>query len=512
MSSVDTRHPRYDANSPRWRKMRDCYEGEEVIKDKREVYLPALQSHREDGFPKLETEGWFNYQSYLVRAVFPDIVREAVEGLLGVMHAKPPQIEVPSRLEPMLKRATLKGETPEMLLRRINEEQLIQGRVGLLADTVGRDPTPYLSLYRAEHIINWDEGQRSTSRLDALNLVVLDETDDERSETFTWQRVEAYRVLVLGDPLALERTGLYQFGVFKDEVLAPQLLDGREPDGVQRGFDFNAGALVTPDFQGRTLDQIPFVFCNTRDIVAEPDRPPLLGLANIALQIYRGEADLRQTLHLIGQDTLVIIGAQEEEDEGQQRTGAGSIIWIPNPEGDAKYVGIDSSGVSEQRATLEGDYTRADKSSGRLLDTTGGPAESGEALRIRVAARTSTLHQIALTGAEALKDILKICARWVGANPEEVIVTPNQDFVNDEVVVTELVGLQTFKNQGGRISRLTIHEYMQAKNLTQRTQEEEEDQIALEEATAPTEPGTSNPEGPEEEPEIIEEPVGATAG
>ncbi len=129
---VDSKNPLYAKHLPDWDQMRDTYKGERVIKDAGTKYLPATAGMVADGFVRPEQKGFKAYKSYRQRAVFPDIVNEAIEALLGVMHHKPATIELPESMEILRDNATMRNESLQMLLRRINEEQLALGRVGLL--------------------------------------------------------------------------------------------------------------------------------------------------------------------------------------------------------------------------------------------------------------------------------------------------------------------------------------------------------------------------------------------
>src|SRR5690606_37416078 len=106
------------------------------------------------------------------------------------MHARPPKIELPTRLEYMRTRASSQGESLAHLLARINEEQLTSGRLGLLVDMPeGRRtgaPPLHLAMYRAESIRNWDENLAEGDRT-VTNLVVLDESRYERLDGLDWE-------------------------------------------------------------------------------------------------------------------------------------------------------------------------------------------------------------------------------------------------------------------------------------------------------------------------------------
>ncbi len=504
---VDTKHPLYSKFEADWVQLRDTYRGERAVKDKGTRYLPMTSGMKEDGGESnnAQSEGWQRYQAYKTRAVFPDFVADAVETMLGVLHHKPPTIELPEQLEPLRERATLRNESLEALLRRINEEQLIMGRLGIMLEVPTGEGVqlPHIALYQAEDIINWDDGARDETAFDVPNLVVLDESEDERSGLFDWEHVTKHRVLVLGD--VLDNEGEAEGATYRAGVVR------QDSDG---GGDFDESQLIEPMIGGQRFDEVPFEFINTKDVTSEPDDGPLLGLSNLALTAYRGEADYRQSLFLQGQDTLVTIGGNEDGD-APTRTGTGAQIELPLG-ADAKYIGVDSSGLPEQRSALENDYRRGNERARGLVEDVSRAAESGESLRVRVSARTASLNQIAQTGAFALQELLRKAARWIGANPEAVIVTPNDDFVSDTMPAQEVSQLMAGKAIGAPLSLRSIHASFQRRGLTELTFEEEIAEMEQEArdllpgaGPVPGEepdPGSTDPEGPDPDDPNEEDP------
>lgn len=469
--SVDTKHPLFLEFAPDWKQCRDTYRGDRIVKEAGFDYLPATSGMIADGIDTITSPGYKAYVAYRRRARVPGAYREAVEAMLGVMHNKPPLIELPPKMEGMREFATLRGESLEMLLRRVNEEQLLTGRVGLLLEVPEAPPVdgapvlPLIALYETEDVINWDEGDSGQTMPESLNLVVIDETEDERNEDFGWERVEKHRVLVLGNADDNEQRGE---GTYRVAVL-------REDTSVTEA-DF-----IEPSIAGVTLNEIPFVFINTKDVAATPDDPPLLELSNLVLTIYRGEADYRQALFMQGQDTWVEIGNSSTPDGTQTRLGAGAIVRLPMG-GSAKFEGVNSEGLSEMRSALENDTAAANQKAGALLEAISSSAESGEALRIRVASRTASLNQIALAAAFSLQRLLRIAAVWVGADPEKVIVSPNVDFVDDIMAGQELTQLMAAKQLGAPLSLASVHGTMRNRGLTEMTFEGELEQLEREAA------------------------------
>jgi hypothetical protein len=471
---VDSKHPLFVEFETDWLQMRETYRGQRVVKEAGAKYLPPTSGMVADGIKSPEAEGYKAYVAYRARAEFPEFVRQAVDASLGVMHHKPAVFELPPQLEPLIERATVKGESLQALLRRINEEQLVTGRLGLLIEvpTGPGEQQPYIAFYRGEDVINWDSGA-SDLTLESLNLVVLNESEFERETKsagdFEWEYVRKYRVLVLGEVGANEPEGTYRVGVFRDQDSAGRA----RQEGEAVGTEFTEEALIEPSIGGKTALELPFVFVNAKDIVPDPDEPPLLGVSNKALTFYRGSADYRQALFMQGQDTLVVMGhVSEGTGKPMHRIGAGASIDVPIG-GDAKFIGVESSGLEEMRMAQEGDKRDAGALAGRLLEDDSREKESGEALKVRVAARTATLNSIALAGAGALQELLRKLARWVGADPEAVVVTPNLDFTDDTMTGDELGKLMGAKTMGAPIAMETIHKNMEDRGMTDLTFEEE---------------------------------------
>lgn len=480
--SIESKHPDYIEVSDDYRVMRDTFAGERRIKEGTFAYLPPTGGQIADGAVRtLSSAGWHAYSSYLVRSVFPDFVNQAVQVMVGVMHREEARIELPSALEPMRDNATRKGESLQMLLRRINEQQLVFGRLGLLVDfpqdpfAASRAEVPHLVEYQAETIINWDDERFTEFGINTLNFLVLNETVQVRGsggiDIFEWEQERRFRVAVLEPLDPAEDLGPNNPAIYKTFV---------ENDNVRTD-------LVVPMFQGKFLEEIPFVFVGANDLNLKPDEIPLLGLANLSLAIYRSEADYRQTLHLLGQDTLLIVGEEitaqgDAKDENQDtRVGAGAVIRILAGEGaTADFIGIDSKGAPEQAKALQADRRDAQSLGARLLEPRGTQAESGEALKIRVSASTSTLHTIALTGAAGLEDILRKAAVWVGANPDEVKIVPNLDFAQESPDPEQLEAFAKARTEGAPISEESFHIWAQGKNFTKKTFKEEKPLLEVE--------------------------------
>jgi len=459
--SVDT-HPSYIQFVEYWQLGEDSYDGEHAVKKAGDKYLPPTTGHRKDGYGQGKDQpGQQDYDAYKLRAVYPDIYSEAVQAAIGIMHAKPPTISLPPVMKEMELNSTLIGESLEMVLARINTMQLITGRLGILGDiAVEADgsPRPVVVLYTGQAIMDWDDGVEGREDLDITFLKLNESAQVRDPATNKWKFKERYRICSLVDPVTQQvdpesvKT-VYGTAVIENDDEIPSL------------------TYTLPGVRGTPLEgMIPFSFVNSRDLSPEPELPPLLGLANACMTIYRTEADYRQSLFMQSQDTLVRIGATDTEDE--VRVGAGARIDVP-VNGDAKFIGVSSQGLPELRKALENDYARAKAKSGQVTDATSRAKESGDALRLRMASQTATLPQIAKAGAAGLEKVLKALATWLGADPDQVRVKPNLEFTNVEIVSGILNEIMAAKNMGAPLSLQSIHAWLQEKGISSLSYEDE---------------------------------------
>jgi hypothetical protein len=458
MGLLDKTHPQYDGMKPDYDQMRDTYAGSRAVKHREEIYLAPTRSMILDGALNDIDPGKTAYQSYIDRAIFPDLVANAARTLTGLAFKDRSVYELPRALEELYDSATLDGESLETLHRRIIEQILLYGRFGLAVDVPDGEGLPYFVSYGARSIINWDDMMPARGRQNPYTFVVTAEETFRRGVNgdYEWTPINRYRAFELVD-------GVYQ--TWTEEDMQPPT------------------EAFAPEYRGRTLDFVPFTIIGSQDLVAAPGPIPLLGISDSALAIYRGEADLRQTLHNVGQDTLVLIGVGDdtEADEDQQpvRVGSTAVIKL-GADGDAKYIGVNGDGLTEQRLVLQNDYKNAASEGSRLLENTAAQAESGEALKVRIAAKTTTLTTVALTAAAGLTQALRQVAIWVGANPNEVKIVPNLDFAEDTFTAQQALNLMQAKREGLPLSALTIHTKMRDQDYTDLTFEDEIAQLQLE--------------------------------
>ena len=479
-NEVSSQHPDYVKILPDWNLVRDAMDGETVVKEKGDEYLPMP-----DGFTSQEDKGVKMYNAYRLRAKFPEILDFTIRGMVGIIHRVPTEITVPKQLEPMIERATRDGLPLQALHERITTELLATGRYGLLTDVpMEGDPTPYIAGYTAENILNWSAD---------LDFYVLDESHLKRKK-FEWKITPQYRVLEIKPVLTDEEKA-------EAEAEAQGEEESAERASIKEGTYFQtlykvdaSGELkeqipVIPQARGGSqMIEIPFVVAGTTDVAVSIDQIPLLTIARCAFAMYRLDADYKWQLFMSGQETFVTTGAGENEID---IIGAGVHIQLPAG-ADAKYVGPSGEGINAQKEAIQDERQQAVMAGARMFDADRKAAESGDALRIRYAAQTATLSTIAINSSKALEKALKFAAIFVGANPDEVSVKPNLQFVDTQLDPQKAEYIMKLW-LGGAISGMTMWEYFQRGELVTKDRTWEEEQELINQEMPDVAPPASDP-------------------
>ena len=476
-SDLTEKHPLYCEFSVKWERCYDVLGGQDAVKsrDCGHRYLPPTAGMQLDGMCQGEL-GWCNYQAYLNRALFYGYYNEGVDLALGMLWNKPPVIEglKGTPLEYLETRATHEGESLERLLYRINEAQISTGRIGIMADlkageNVGQ-PRPYISLYSALTITNWDAGFTGELAQETLNMVVLDESGPRRQaeNIFSWEDYNQYRVLMLGAAGTNEQSGVYQQGVFGTDEGAP---------------DFDPSKMFTPNILGRPLNEIPFVFIHANSTTSCPQDPPMLSLADLVLHLYRLQADYSAELHGQTSATLVTKGMVRDPKEAKKpiRIGVGGHVDLgSSKEAEAYFLELSGKGLPEMRSAVADAKQLARERSGEIVDQSSRGRESGNSLEQRISVRTATLHSIAQHGAEGLQKLLKIMARWMGMSDGQVAaikVKANTVFSKSKISGVDFKALTEASLLGGVVIPLSaMHNWLIANGFTDQTFEQFKEQ------------------------------------
>lgn len=476
-------HPQYDRRRDQWQKVRDALEGEERVKERGVAYLPRPRGQKKP-----------DYINYLTRASFYGVSDRTLRGLTGLVFRIEPTIELPARLEPLKESITSEGFSAMQMLREGTGETLSMGRYGILVD-MPQSPsptnTPYLATYKAEDIYRWDErfdpvrGRRMVTR-----VVVREEPEVEDDESTTLLR-----------ELFLDVTGAYRQRVWQkvtSEEGDSALLRASNEEIISG--DYQIIDEFQPTIQGRPFDFIPFWFINVYDHRPRPQKPPFLDMVNMNLAHYRNSADFEQSLFLTGQPTPYVFGVPKEHKPSTM--GSGTMWWSSSKEVNAGLLEFKGQGLNALRSAMLDKEERMAALGARLIKDFEPPENvASETLRLMNRSETSVLIAGVQTFEGGVEQALQFAAVWVGANPDDVNVTMNTDFIETRLAPEEITALVAGW-QAGAYSKKTLHENLQKGEVIppSRSIEEEQEMIDEEEPVGLPQPAPGNqPPPPDDE-------------
>ena len=128
MPNVAFIRPELSKLLPQYYLIRDCLSGEPTIKGARTVYLPMPNAEDQS------KENKARYESYVKRAVFYNVTRRTLNGLVGQVFMRDPVIKVPSLLNTVVENASGTGVNLIQQSKKTLSLTLAYSRAGLLVD------------------------------------------------------------------------------------------------------------------------------------------------------------------------------------------------------------------------------------------------------------------------------------------------------------------------------------------------------------------------------------------
>lgn len=480
---IEQEHYKYNRVRFSWRQVRDCVEGSNSVKRANEVYLPmpSGMSFNQVTTPSFDNEiGNFSkntidyefeylpwehsnpaYSAYLQRARFPEMTGHSLLGFVGIATRQEPNIELPPGLEYLRETATPDGLTLIELFEFCVSEIFQTGKLSLVLSIRPEDNTFYIAPYVAESNTDWYmdyiKGKRMQTEATFLESgggrgIAHDQEPSEYMYYFL-APIEDGPLDENGEPELFAHT---QFFVDGNPVGEPVLLTS----------------------QGTALDQLPIVNLGSIKNDPEPDGIPLLGISDIALTIFRKDADLAQAQYLTCNPTLFVFGINEQD---MPRTvGSTVVVGIPNPNGRAEYPATDTSALEHIREHISDLKGEAVQYGANLLGTNKRQAESAEALALRKASNGASLVTVARKIGEGITEILNLAARWSG-QPETALFEPPLDFAEHNLSAQELTSLVRSWVEGA-ISQDTLLDNLRDADIVDNAvdNETEKEKIAIE--------------------------------
>ena len=430
-SDIQQQQTSYKKMMHTWHLVRDAVEGEAAIKRQDEYYLPmpagmvdatspatastqrSITSTEDQSYEDTEYNPNSHnnpaYASYKTRATVPDITGFTLRGLLGLAIHKYPSVELPDSMAVMEKQM-------ENMYKRSLSEVLQAGRFGILLD-ISEEGNIIMVPYVAESIINWRAKRSEDGDFRGLEYVVLEEEVPSAESKYSVETVKQYRVLEIVD-------GKYTSTLYN------------EADEIMPNAKGETATVGT--YKGKTLDIIPFVFFGSTDNDPEPDTSPLAAIAGITIQIYMKSADLSQAEFTSCNPTLIYTGIKA--DDVPRKMGSTVAVALPDPDSKAFYTVTDTGALQHVQNHITSLFEQAAAYGAHLLSGSKKSAESGEALRLRQSASSSSLVSVVMTVGNGYKLLFDIAAKWIGTT-EEVEFIPITDFTDMALTAQEMVAL-----------------------------------------------------------------------
>jgi len=402
---IESKHPLYTETESKWTRVRDSFLGSDSIKDKGEVYLPKLSSQDKD-----------QYASYVLRAMYVNVIKNTVQGLVGAVMRINPVINAPDRILELTEDITGTGVSLKDFISNMLSEQLLMGRQGILIDrTTDR---AYLSGYTTEQITNWME-----------DVVVLKETfvSHDSNDAYSMTYEVQYRELMI------DEDGHYLVRIWRDNN------------------GWSVWNEIYPTKVGQSLDTIPFVALSGNELNLNPTLPPLMSLVDTNLSMYRTSADLEHGRHFTALPTPYVTGI---DGDSELKIGSGSAWILPDPSSRAGYLEFTGQGLQALEKAVEEKRSIMAGLGASLLQNQKSGVESAEALQLRQNSEASVLVGAVLSVQEGIAKALSVMAEWEGVSGD-IDVSLNTDFSDVKISPEDLTALMGAW-QSGAISHETF--------------------------------------------------------
>ena len=420
--NVAFHRPELAALLPMYKLIRDALAGEPTVKAAGIEYLPMPNPHDDS------KENRARYEAYRTRAVFYNVARGTLRGLIGQIFMREPIVTVPTQLDTLVKNATGEGLSIVQLAKRASMFTLAYSRCGLFIDYPQTDSEgvtveqvnsgmirPTMYVYSPNEIVNWRTVERGAEVL--LSLVVIFETYGVYDDGFETKNSPQFRVL------KLDENGHYVCEVWREPQ--PTEAKGLPP---KRG-NFQKVEVFNPkDVNGAPMTRIPFTFIGAENNDSSPDNPAFYDLASLNIAHYRNSADYEESCFIVGQPTPVLAGLTEEWVTSVLKgtVNFGSRGGIPLPVG-AQATLLQAQPNTMLKEAMDTKERQMVALGAKLVEQKQVQRTATEA-SLDSSTESSTLSNVSRNVSDAFEWGLKFAATWIGANESGIQFALNSDF------------------------------------------------------------------------------------
>ena len=289
----------------------------------------------------------------------------------------------------------------------LSVEIMKTGRAGLLVDAPEEGGKPYLSLYTAQNVINWNEGTDDT-------FIVLQENNYRRNpkDKYDLTMETSYRELKLNED------GIYEVVIWRKNGPAGK---------------FESSEPIYPKSRKKNMTNIPFCIVSPIGLDFSVDRPPILDMVNTLAAWWRVSVDHANAIHTICVPTPYVSGDIEAE-EFELTLGPDSCIVLPDGS-KLGFLEFAAGGLSEVSSQLDRLMEMQAALGARLISDTGKKTmiETAEGARIRESMSTAVLGNIVASVEAALMKAVDWAAGWLEINPEPSDIKLNKELISPTI-------------------------------------------------------------------------------
>lgn len=311
--SIDFQHPEYKANIDKWKLTDNICSSKDV-----EQYLIELNPN------DTSTENKTRNKQYKERAVLYPVAGHTLQGLIGLLFSKDPEIELPPQLEYMQTNCDGSGVSLYQQVQDSASNIIKKGRSGLfvsypktegavsVAEMSTGNLVATINKIEAEQIINWGVTVKGSKVM--LSLVVIEEVVEE-VEDYEIKQVKQLRELAL-----------------TNDVFTVQEWRKNEKDEWVRYGEAN----IPADSNGKAWAEIPFTFIGSQSNSTTIDDAPIYPLADINKAHYRNSADYEDSVWFVGQAQPWMSGVNQLHidmmKENDMYIGSRTLMGVPTGE------------------------------------------------------------------------------------------------------------------------------------------------------------------------------------
>lgn len=412
-------HSDYSLRFPQWTRVRDCVEGQDQIKGRKEIYLPRRVKQSDA-----------SYEADLKRTVFFNATARTRQALLSSIFRRPGVVRLPNGIN--AESVTRNGMSVRKVARWLAEEVITVTRAGGLVDLPAEEsyvPEPFLCLYPAEHILSWsvDRG--------VLRMVLLAERIADESVTANMFNVRGKWSIRM---LALDENGEYY-----QLTGTPQTFSNMMKPPV-------AGRIY-PEVYGKRLTSIPFQFFGAVKNDEQPEKPLMLDIADMNLAHYISYSNLERARAFVGSPIYTTFTDGKAADNDDPLIVSPEIVWEFGTSEKAEILEFRGTSMSSLENGLEEKEEQMRILGARLMSQRkNAAARSSESDSQGTNSDDATLGDVVDSVSSGLQNLLTIMADWKRLRKSEVEILLNKHFNAPNIGARELRAIDACLNRSLR--------------------------------------------------------------